>query len=535
MKLTKLLSYTVMIALAITANTASAQTRIEVTFESNSAVTGTAFAPLAGVFHDGSFSSFTPGTAASPGLEALAEGGNPSQFLAEAAAIAPTANVGNTSGQIGGTNRPNGLQFEVDVDDSNTQFSYASMFLPSNDWFIANPGGATFDVSSLIGAAPGTELSIDVLTIYDAGTELEDFTRGGGTGTDPFDLVPRLTDANGGNPDDQDDNISVVNRTAGVNLFQNFVNPNNEPIDRFLGASSSQLGTIRLRVVPIVQTRIEVIFESNSAVTGTAFAPLAGVFHDGSFASFTPGTAASPGLEALAEGGNPSQFLAEAAAIAPTANVGNTSGQIGGTNRPNGLQFEVDVDDSNTQFSYASMFLPSNDWFIANPGGATFDVSSLIGAAPGTELSIDVLTIYDAGTELEDFTRGGGTGTDPFDLVPRLTDANGGNPDDQDDNISVVNRTAGVNLFQNFVNPNNEPIDRFLGASSSQLGTIRLRVVSTALLGDVNLDGVVDYLDISPFILFLSTNGLQEEADINQDGFVNFLDISPFIVLLSSP
>ena len=53
------------------------------------------------------------------------------------------------------------------------------------------------------------------------------------------------------------------------------------------------------------------------------------------------------------------------------------------------------------------------------------------------------------------------------------------------------------------------------------------------LLGDVNLDTVVDFLDISPFILRLSTNEFQFEADIDGSGSVDFLDISPFIILLS--
>jgi len=115
----------------------------------------------------------------------------------------------------------------------------------------------------------------------------------------------------------------------------------------------------------------------------------------------SPGTPASAGLEALAEGGNPATYLAEAIAQAPTANVGNTDGQIGGSNRPNGRFFELDVDNSNTQFSYASMFLPSND--CGNVGGGSLDISSLLGAASGTQIIIDLNTIYDAGTELEDF------------------------------------------------------------------------------------------------------------------------------------
>ena len=49
-----------------------------------------------------------------------------------------------------------------------------------------------------------------------------------------------------------------------------------------------------------------------------------------------------------------------------------------------------------------------------------------------------------------------------------------------------------------------------------------------ALLGDCNLDGVVNFLDISPFISILSANDFLEEADVNQDGTVDFLDINPF-------
>ena len=53
------------------------------------------------------------------------------------------------------------------------------------------------------------------------------------------------------------------------------------------------------------------------------------------------------------------------------------------------------------------------------------------------------------------------------------------------------------------------------------------------LLGDVNLDGSVDLLDVAPFVQILSSAGFQAEADINQDGMVNLLDVAPFVSLLS--
>jgi len=52
-------------------------------------------------------------------------------------------------------------------------------------------------------------------------------------------------------------------------------------------------------------------------------------------------------------------------------------------------------------------------------------------------------------------------------------------------------------------------------------------------LGDIDQNGVVDFLDIAPFITVLATNEFQTEADINMDLVVDFLDISPFILILS--
>ena len=56
---------------------------------------------------------------------------------------------------------------------------------------------------------------------------------------------------------------------------------------------------------------------------------------------------------------------------------------------------------------------------------------------------------------------------------------------------------------------------------------------SNFLLGDCNLDGTVDFSDISPFISILSAGIYLDVADTNQDGAVNFDDISPFISILS--
>jgi len=57
--------------------------------------------------------------------------------------------------------------------------------------------------------------------------------------------------------------------------------------------------------------------------------------------------------------------------------------------------------------------------------------------------------------------------------------------------------------------------------------------VTGGVCGDVDLNGAVNFLDIQPFILVLSSDGFQAEADCDENGVVNFLDIQPFIVALT--
>ena len=74
---------------------------------------------------------------------------------------------------------------------------------------------------------------------------------------------------------------------------------------------------------------------------------------------------------------------------------------------------------------------------------------------------------------------------------------------------------------------------RTQGSNGNSIESVTIDVVSDFLVGDINLDGAVNFSDISPFIGLLSANIFQIEADINQDGEVNFADISGFIGLLS--
>ena len=56
---------------------------------------------------------------------------------------------------------------------------------------------------------------------------------------------------------------------------------------------------------------------------------------------------------------------------------------------------------------------------------------------------------------------------------------------------------------------------------------------SSVLVGDINCDGVVDLLDVGPFVDLLTTNEFSDKADINGDAIVDLLDVGPFVDLLS--
>jgi len=72
------------------------------------------------------------------------------------------------------------------------------------------------------------------------------------------------------------------------------------------------------------------------------------------------------------------------------------------------------------------------------------------------------------------------------------------------------------------------------GQGGLQLNAIQVRdITTTFVLGDADMNGVVNILDITPFIAILSAGDFQLESDIDGNGIVNILDITPFIALLS--
>ena len=65
---------------------------------------------------------------------------------------------------------------------------------------------------------------------------------------------------------------------------------------------------------------------------------------------------------------------------------------------------------------------------------------------------------------------------------------------------------------------------------AATLGVDNITAVALTLLGDVNLDVVVNGLDVDPFVEVLLNGPFQAEADMNEDAVVNGLDVDPFVV-----
>ena len=237
--------------------------------------------------------------------------------------------------------------------------------------------------------------------------------------------------------------------------------------------SSSALCTAVLGFSALNASAATIIRVDFQATGPVAFAPVVGVFHNGSFNHFDAGASASSALETLAEVGNPMPLLA-------TVPAGANGGTNGGPVAVGGMtSFMVTAADGNGMFSYASMLLPTNDWFIGND--TPRNVSSLLGAPIGTFITFNVMNVWDAGTELEDFATAAGN---PLLGLPAGDAAAGA------DQNGVVSLVSAANPFASFANQPAGFNPASLDFTGSPVGTFTLTVVpepGIAALGAVAL------------------------------------------------
>ena len=143
----------------------------------------------------------------------------------------------------------------------------------------------------------------------------------------------------------------------------------------------------------------------------------------------------------------------------------------------------------------------------------TYDLAAVVGAWTNNEVTNGLAVSADGQSVL----------LGDLGLAPRFGTLSGLSADGSGNLEIRVSSVGGVNAAGNM-------------AIIPVISGLHLTAVASAggILGDANLDGVVDFFDIQPFIDLLANQAFLFQADVNGDGMVDFFDIQPFIDILST-
>ncbi len=160
-------------ALAFAQPAVAAPKRVTVTIQNIAPVNSVAFAPLRVGFGNGSFDAFNNGTTATAPIITIAEGGSGSAWFPAFSAADPTAVLGSvgTGPLLAGQSAT--AMFTIDS-MTNNFFTFASMVLPSNDFFIGNDNPTAFRLFDSFGNLAITSIDQTASQIWNAGSEAFD-------------------------------------------------------------------------------------------------------------------------------------------------------------------------------------------------------------------------------------------------------------------------------------------------------------------------------------------------------------------------
>lgn len=161
---------------------------------------------------------------------------------------------------------------------------------------------------------------------------------------------------------------------------------------------------------PALAVDIRVTIRNLSADDSVALSPFFVAAHDGTFDAFDSGSAASLGVEDIAELGDATNLLAainsaQPSAVATTAIA--TSGGFGPGIFPPGASGSIilSLDPAmHRYFSYGSMVVPSNDSFLGNDSPTAVELFDAMGNFVATDFTLNGSAIWDSGTEVNQLT-----------------------------------------------------------------------------------------------------------------------------------
>jgi hypothetical protein len=237
---------TASLALGLSAG-AHAATDIKVTFTNVAPAGSVGTSPLWVGFHNSSFDLFDAGSSASLGIERISEDGNSAPLTSLFTATTLTGVQGTLMGPPAFPGDVRTLTLSgLDLQGDNRYFSYASMVVLSNDFFIGNDDAKEHDLSSLV--ANGGKVSIFVGgngEVWDAGTEVNDFANSLANGA--FGIGGGQSSANQG-----DDEHGFV-RLVDADPYAAFLNQGFVPVGYDFGPLAftglSAIGRIDIEVI----------------------------------------------------------------------------------------------------------------------------------------------------------------------------------------------------------------------------------------------------------------------------------------------
>ncbi len=371
-------------------------------------------APGAWAVHAPTVNFFTADAAASAGIEALAEDGNPGVLVGELDGVEGVMSAGifNTpDGAEGPAPIGPGGSYSFYVDAApGYGLSFGTMYIQSNDLFYA-PAGTGLPLFD--GETPVDGDVTASILLWDAGTEVDE-EPGVGPNQAPRQAGPNTGEVENG----------VVVSIDGMN-------------DGFSYQAVAEV--VRVTVTPLepvmFYARIENVGAADAVASedgmgqGVPFAPGVWAVHNQADPLFTADAAdRGEGMEALAEDGGPSGLLAALEMRAGVLSSGVYNTPVGAEG-PGPLlpghayefSFEAYPGDN---LSFATMFVQSNDLFYAPDGNgvALFDGEDMPRRANITHY----VSLWDAGTEVNE-EPGLGANQAPRQAGPDTGDDENGN------------------------------------------------------------------------------------------------------------
>lgn len=159
----------VLTTIACVTSAQAAPLQVTVTVENLAPSNSVSFAPLHLGFHQGIFDAFDEGNVAASGIVTVAEGGSGTIWQSDFASSEPNA----TRGVIGMPLVPGQSRSATyTVDPSvNRFFTFASMVIPSNDYFIGNDSPTEYQLFDAAGNLLINTINVHAREIWNAGSE----------------------------------------------------------------------------------------------------------------------------------------------------------------------------------------------------------------------------------------------------------------------------------------------------------------------------------------------------------------------------